>query len=159
MIRIRPYKESDEARILSWCNDEDTFYKWTAGVWGDYPITAEQLRKTGDMIRFTAIDEKDPVGFFIIRNPRDTLDELRIGFVIVDPARRGQGVGKAMLGLGLDFAFNIYRAKSVELGVFEDNVQAHSCYAAIGFVDTDARETYIVHGEERTSIVMECRRA
>ena len=40
MIRLRPYKQEDAEIILSWCTDEKSFYKWTAGVLGDYPITA-----------------------------------------------------------------------------------------------------------------------
>ena len=39
MIGIRPYKPEDAATILSWCRDEKAFYKWSAGVLGDYPLT------------------------------------------------------------------------------------------------------------------------
>ena len=39
------------------------------------------------------------------------MDELRFGFVTVNPHKRGKGYGKAMLQLGLKFAFEIYRAK------------------------------------------------
>ena len=46
MIRIRPYKDSDEARVLSWCRDEETFYRWTAGVLGAPPLTPARFRKT-----------------------------------------------------------------------------------------------------------------
>lgn len=38
MIRIRPYKASDVDTILSWCQDEKTFYQWTAGILGNYII-------------------------------------------------------------------------------------------------------------------------
>lgn len=157
MIRIRPYKDSDEVKILSWCTDEESFYKWTAGILGEYPITSEKFRKTGEAMRFTALDEKEVVGFFTVRNPKDTLDELRFGFVIVDPEKRGKGIGKAMLKLGLDFAFDIYRAKKVTLGVFEDNVPARACYASIGFAETGECETYSIIEEEWPCIDMECR--
>ena len=46
MIRIRPYRNSDEAEILSWSLDEDTFYKWSFGWLGEYPLTQEKFRKT-----------------------------------------------------------------------------------------------------------------
>lgn len=48
---------------------------------------------------------------FTYRNPNDNMDELRMGFVIVDPNERGKGYGKAMLQLGLKYAFEIYGAK------------------------------------------------
>ena len=41
MIRLRPYKDSDAEKILAWCADEKSFYQWTAGVMGDFPLTRE----------------------------------------------------------------------------------------------------------------------
>ena len=71
-------------------------------------------------------------------------------FVIVNPHRRGKGYGKAMLQLGLKFVFEIYGAKKVSLGVFENNLPAYYCYKAVGFKDVvlDTTETYCVLGEE-----------
>ena len=155
MIRIRPFKEADTAVILSWCTDEDTYYKWTAGIWGEYPVTEEQFSRTGDLIRFTALDEKEPVGFFTFRNPKGTLDELRFGFVIVNPDKRRCGFGKAMLQLGTEFAFRIYHAEKVSLGVFEDNIPAIACYQSAGFERTPRREIYRINGKERTAFEME----
>ena len=73
-----------------------------------------------------------------------------MGFVIVDPNERGKGYGKAMLQLGLKYAFEIYGAKKVSLGVFENNASAYHCYKAVGFDDVilDDIETYSVFGEE-----------
>ena len=47
---------------------------------------------------FTAIDDNDTVGFFTMRRPNESFDELRFGFVIIDPDRRGQGYGKKNWG-------------------------------------------------------------
>lgn len=154
MIRIRPYVESDEQKILSWCDSEDTFNKWTAGTLGAYPITSDKFRKMSNMMRFVAMDDGEPVGYFILRNPNGAIDELRIGYVLVDPGRRGEGIGKAMLRLALSFAFGLYHATRVTLAVFEDNVRARACYEAIGFVDTGNLETYVIDGEERHCIEM-----
>lgn len=154
MIRIRPYRNSDEAEILSWSLDEDTFYKWSFGWLGEYPLTQEKFRKTADYSRFTALDGPDVVGFFTVRNPEQKLDELRFGFVIVDPARRGQGIGKTMLQMGLSYAFSVYQAKRVSLGVYEQNIPAVSCYRGIGFVPTGRTESYTILGEELEVIEM-----
>lgn len=43
MIRLRPYNVNDADKILSWSNNERSFYKWSAGVLGEYPITKEQF--------------------------------------------------------------------------------------------------------------------
>ena len=154
MIRIRPYKDSDAEKIRAWCRDEETYYKWTAGILGDYPLTEEQFRKTGALMRFTALDEKEVAGFFTVRNPGDTLDELRIGFVIVDPAKRGRGIGREMLRLGVRYAFTIYHAERVSLSVFENNLPACSCYRAAGFSETGVKEKYVIRGEEQVAIEM-----
>ena len=154
MIRIRPYRNSDEAEILSWKLDEDTFYKWSFGWLGEYPLTQEKFRKTADYSRFIAMDGPDVVGFFTVRNPEQKLDELRFGFVIVDPDRRGQGIGKTMLRMGLSYAFSVYQAKRVSLGVYEQNIPAVSCYRGIGFLPTGRTESYTILGEELEVIEM-----
>lgn len=78
------------------------------------------------------------------------MDELRFGFVIVDPLKRGKGYGKEVLRLGLKYVFEIYRAKKASLGVFENNTAAYYCYKAAGFHDitTKEAETYHVLNED-----------
>lgn len=150
MIRIRPYKSTDADVILSWCSDEKSFYQWTAGVLGNYPVTQNEFSFVQSLMPFTAFDESGIVGFFTLRNPNDSYDELRFGFVIIDPKKRGMGYGKAMLELGLKFVFEIYGAKKARLGVFENNLSAYCCYKAVGFKDTvlDTQEVYHVLGED-----------
>lgn len=150
MIRIRPYKSTDADVILSWCSDEKAFYQWTAGVLGNYPITQNEFSFVQSLMPFTVFDESGIVGFFTLRNPNDSYDELRFGFVIVDPQKRAKGYGKAMIKLGLKFAFEIYGAKKASLGVFENNLSAYYCYKAVGFKDTvlDTQEVYHILGED-----------
>ena len=150
MIRIRPYKSADANDILSWCQDERAFYQWTAGVMGNFPITDNEFKFVENLMPFTAFDEDGILGFFTFRNPNELVDELRLGFVIVSPSKRGRGCGKAILQLGLKYAFDIYGAKKVSLGVFENNAPAYYCYKAVGFDDVllDDIETYSVLGEE-----------
>lgn len=158
MIRIRPYMDTDAQVILSWCRDEETFARWTFGILGDYPVTAEAFAKTGQYPRFTAFDEEGPVGFFIARNPGGAMDELRFGYVIVDADRRGRGIGKEMLRQGLVYAFDVYQARRVSLGVYRENAPACACYRSLGFTETGSRETYEVCGISRTAYEMEIRR-
>ncbi|MBR1584979.1 MAG: GNAT family N-acetyltransferase [Clostridia bacterium] len=148
-LRLRPYRASDAPIILSWCGDEIGFYQWTAGVLGDYPLNERAFSAVERLMPFTAFDHSGPVGFFTLREPGGSGEELRFGFVIVDPARRGQGCGRAMLRLGLNFAFHVYGARRASLGVFENNPAALRCYLAAGFsiVPTESPETYRALGE------------
>lgn len=149
MLRLRPYNFNDAETILSWSKDERAFYKWTAGVLGDYPLIKEQFSAVTNLMAFTAIDDNEIVGFFTMRNPSESFDELRFGFVVVDSEKRGKGYGKRMLQLGLKYAKEIYGAKKVSLGVFENNEPAYHCYKAVGFKDValDTTEMYNVLGE------------
>lgn len=59
-----------------------------------------------------------------------------------------------MLLLAQKFAFEIYGAQKVTLGVFENNPSALYCYKAAGFVETE-RETWTIDGEAWTCIEMQ----
>ena len=148
MLRLRPYKIEDADTIITWSKDERVFYQWSAGILGEYPLTKEKFRFVDSLMAFTAFDENEIVGFFTLRNPGGVIDELRMGFVIVDPSQRGRGKGKKMLELGLRYAFDVYGAKKVSLGVFENNKPAYYCYKAAGFKDVNEIETYKILDEE-----------
>ena len=149
-MRIKPYNISEADIILSWSKDETDFYKWSAGVLGEYPIRKEKFDFVNNLMAFTAIEDDKTVGFFTMRRPSESFEELRFGFIIVDPSKRRKGYGKRMLQLGLKFAFEIYGAKKVSLSVFENNEPAYSCYKSVGFDDVilDKTEIYYVLGEE-----------
>ena len=82
-LRLRPYDTNDAAKILSWSEDERSFYKWSAGVLGEYPITKEQFGFVNNLMAFTAIEDDEIVGFFTMRRPSESIDELRFGFIII----------------------------------------------------------------------------
>ena len=150
MLRIRPYRLEDADTIISWSPDKRAFYQWSAGVLGDYPITCKEFEFVNSLMAFTAFDETGIIGFFTLRNSEEQIDELRIGFIIIDPMQRGTGRGKEMLKLALKYSFELYGAKRVSLGVFENNEPAYYCYRAVGFRDiiSDETEIYQILNEE-----------
>lgn len=153
MLRLRPYRTTDTDRIISWAQNEDIFYKWSAGVLGSFPITKERFEKLQGAIDndkffpFVMTDNDIPVGYLIMRIPGEDRNVLRFGFVIVDPEIRCKGYGKKMLELSLNYAFNIYNANEVTLGVFEDNDAAYKCYKSVGFMETGDTEEYELNGK------------
>lgn len=148
-LKIRNYNINDADIILSWCKDENAFYKWSAGVLGDYPIGKDEFAFVNNLMAFTAVNDDEVIGFFTMRRPKESDDELRFGFVIVDPDKRGRGYGKEMLKLGLNYVKDNYGAVKVSLGVFENNESAYHCYKSVGFKDVVMQETeeYIILGE------------
>lgn len=140
MLRVRPFIREDAKEIAFWTKDENTFYKWSAGLLGTFPISPSDLadhmirqRNENQFFPFTAFDEEGIAGFFILRRPKEDDALLRLGFIILSPEKRGKGYGKEMLGLAKVFAFGVYRAERLTLGVFENNPPAIYCYRASGF--------------------------
>lgn len=162
MLRLRPFRTPDAKEIITWTSESKEFYKWSAGILGDYPVSEKRLLEAvsgrADNTKyfpFTAFDENGLVGFFTIRTPGDDDKKVRLGYVIVNPAKRGLGYGKEMLNLGLKFAFDIYGADEVGLGVFDNNKQAYNCYKRVGFKENGKCEEYTIAGEQWVDIEME----
>ena len=157
MLRLRPYKACDAAAIVSWCEDETAFRKWSADRFPSYPITAEDLNRhyqamadSDSFYEFTAFDESGAVGHMIMRFTDEGKTCLRFGFVIVDRNKRGKGYGREMLALAIRYAFDFLRAEKITLGVFENNLPAYRCYKAAGFRDVpeDTPEYYEIGNEK-----------
>lgn len=166
MLGLRIYKKSDAAAIASWCKDEKALRLWSSDRFGDFPVSAESINdkyigNNGDcgeednFYPFTAFDENGAVGHLIMRYTGGDRSIIRFGFVILDDEKRGQGLGKEMLSLALKYAFEIYRAKKVTLGVFENNPAAYYCYKSVGFKETGERMDCEMMGETWTVAEME----
>ena len=160
MLRLRPYKPCDADVILGWCRDELTFRRWTSDRYDKYPITADDINRkymdfNGDCSEadnfypVTAFDESGIVGHLIIRYTDKEKKVLRLGFVILDDSKRGMGYGKEMIKLALRFAFDIFGAEKVTIGVFDNNPAAYHCYKNAGFrdVQTSEKAQYSYNGE------------
>lgn len=144
MLRLRPYRRSDAETIVGWIKDERIFRYWCADRFESYPITAADLNDqydnsagAEDVYHFTAYDETGIAGHINIRFPEPgNINTVRFGYVILDDERRGQGLGKEMIKLALDYSFGIMKATRVTIGVFEENKPALNCYLSAGFKDT-----------------------
>lgn len=170
MLRLRPYKNCDAKEIVTWCQDEIAFRKWSADRFQSFPITADDMNQkyddcNGDCVEadnfypMTAFDDSGIVGHLIMRFIDEKKTALRFGFVIIDNTKRGKGYGKEMLTLALKFAFEILRVDKVTLGVFENNPTAYYCYKAVGFKDVELQEKehFRINGEDWNCLELEAR--
>ncbi|MBR0509830.1 MAG: GNAT family N-acetyltransferase [Clostridia bacterium] len=147
MLKIRPYKSCDAETIAKWVQDKDVFMKWSGGRFGAFPVTAHTIDEkyrlfNGDCAEadnfypWVAFDDNgEVVGHFIMRYLNGNKKLLRFGWVVADPALRGKGCGTQMLSAGLQYAFTLFGAEKVTIGVFENNAPAHRCYLKTGFTD------------------------
>lgn len=168
MLTLRPYKKCDAEKIASWCDSEETYFNWGGTLFGPYPLTADiintkYLEKNGDCSEednfypLTAVCSDGPVGSLIIRYINGNPKILRLGWVLADPQKRGQGYGKKMISLALQYAFDILGADTVTIGVYENNTPAYRCYRSCGFgPSTELTDHYSdVNGEQWKVVELE----
>ena len=96
------------------CPEPDNFYPMTA--WDDTGLLGHMI------LRFTAPET------------------IRFGFVIVDDSRRGEGIGRQMLGMAVKYAAEFLGAKKLTIGVLENNPGALRCYLGAGFREAEQAE-------------------
>lgn len=155
-MRLRPFKKCDADTIVSWISNERIFRFWCADRFESYPISGsdliaqyEDLAMNDDIFHFVAYDETGVVGHFNIRFPdKNDINTVRLGYVIVDNQKRGQGLGKQMIRLALNYATEFMHATKVTIGVFAENAPALNCYLSSGFQDTGVVNTYAFNNEE-----------
>ena len=165
MLRLRPYKACDAKIITKWLKSEYAFRQWSADRYEKYPITAKDMNLYYDRDKdnekiwgMTAFDDDEIIGHFTMRFPNQhNLEEIRLGFVIVDDTKRGRGYGKEMLSLAIQYAFDFIKVRKISLGVFENNTVAIGCYKSCGFriVKLQDVESYQCMGEVWNCIEME----
>lgn len=164
MLRLRPYKRCDAEHIVNWIKTEKSFYQWSAGRLGEYPITAaaltdhyDSMADRDDFYEMTAMDGCEVAGHMIMRFLDEEKTSLRFGFVVVDDTKRGKGYGREMLKLALKYAFEILKVSRVTIGVFVNNTPAYKCYKSLGFVESSSepRENYKILNEEWECVYLE----
>lgn len=140
MLKIRAFEPTDAQKIVSWFNIGLSFYQWSAGRLGTFPITAQTIvdyygnsEKCDGAMPFVVIDDGDVVGHFIIRFLNAEKTHARLGFIVVDFAKRGHGLGGSLLSLAVDYCKNVLNAERITLCVFENNPAAVRCYEKAGF--------------------------
>lgn len=146
MLKLRAYdplNPEEGKEILGWLKDEYHFRLWSADKYSHYPISAGEMNafyrekaKSEQLKAFTVYDDGGRKGHFTLRCPENKEAEWRMGFIVINSAFRGKGLGREMLRLGTSYAFEKLGAEKVTLGVFEQNEGARRCYTACGFRET-----------------------
>ena len=159
---IKPYSSSYAKTILSFTSDIESFYRWSAGVLGTYPIDEvkfndriKELKSSKLFYPYVVKLEEEVIGFFTLRYKIESVNDLTIGFVIIDPKYRGCGYGKKMLELAINLAFSKYKSDSVNLRVFKDNVDAYKCYKSCGLKEKGIKDSYKIMDKDWEVIEMD----
>ncbi len=134
-IFLEKLKREDFPRIKEWI-DPNIFHIFKAPV--DEHQLERLLSKEQDGIpteigmRAVEGETNEVVGLIhSIINAKDNYTHIQQ--IVVDPAKRGKGIGVAILTLFVDLCFNDYNLHRVQLFADENNLQAISCYKKVGF--------------------------
>jgi ribosomal protein S18 acetylase RimI-like enzyme len=134
MLSLRRFRPEDDAALISWVRSAEEL-RMFAGAGLTWPLDTAQLdliRSDPEMVAYTAELDGVPVGHFQIR--RHPPGSARLARVIVDPARRGEGLGRALLEAAIQEAQR-RGFVHMDLHVYADNAAARALYTALGFDD------------------------
>jgi RimJ/RimL family protein N-acetyltransferase len=138
-VQLRALAFEDCETLLSWIYSADALFQWS-GPWDfRWPLDRLQLRRdlerTGDHRRlYVAADPGDElVGHAMLSvQPEHRLGV--IGRVLIDPARRGEGLGTALMREIVRVGFDELGVHRLQLGVYDFSLGAIACYERAGFV-------------------------
>ena len=138
-VRLRPFDRSDFGHLVSWVATPQALGQWCAAFFR-HPLDEDQLQQylasaAQPNVRtiFTAIAPSgEAIGHIEISMIWPHLSS-RLSRVLVAPARRGEGIGGAMVARAAAFSFETYHVDRIDLGVADDNALAIACYRRQGF--------------------------
>ncbi len=154
MLKIRPFIDGDADTVAGWPENERVFRMWSANKYKCCPIAGADITSLyasmGKSMRaYTAYDERGIAGHITVRDTDGTGRIMRFGFIIVDPARRGEGIGRQMVSQLLDKVSREPGVERITLGVYEENAPARALYKSLGFAEADIQPAAIdIMGEK-----------
>ena len=161
-LQLRPFDPLYGPAVASWVLDElELLWLAPGTVW---PLTAAKVvgwtRPTDRPVLLFEGTESLPCGYAELNPLRDSQAQLWIGHLVIDPARRGGGLGRRFTRMLLAEAFAAPRVERVVMIVFPDNEAAVRCYKACGFrVTRQERHRFPPHRRDHSLLRMEITRA
>lgn len=132
MLRLRAGTAEDLGRLVAWEADPDTSI-WLAEIG---PAWHTRALDDPDQDHLVALDAGTPVGFAVLAGLRTGDRTLELRRMVVRPARRRAGRGRALLRAVLAHAYERHGAHGVWLDVKAHNARARALYESEGFTAT-----------------------
>jgi RimJ/RimL family protein N-acetyltransferase len=142
MLTLRALETEDCDVLESWITSADALFQWS-GPWDfRWPLDRGRLRRdlagagAGERRRLLAAVD-DGSGMLVGHAMLTIQPEHRLGVigrVLIDPARRGRGLGVALMHEVVRVAFERLGLHRLQLAVYDFNVAAIAAYERAGFV-------------------------
>lgn len=155
ILRIRPCKKQDGDFVMKWLTDEKMMRMWCRETFS-FPLTKEQmnahyekLEQAEDSWGFTALNQEGiAVGSFQMSRVNYQKSSVHLGYIVVDPAQRGKGLGYSMVSKAVRYGVDILGMKRITLNVFDSNPGARRCYEKVGFIQEKMTKHDFSFGDE-----------
>ncbi|MDB5252226.1 MAG: hypothetical protein JWP27_1395 [Flaviaesturariibacter sp.] len=161
MITLQRFTEQDFPLLKRWADSADMLMQF-AGPALSFPLTDEQLHQSlsePNRHAFTAADRRtgEMVGYGeVCRGEK----KAYLGRIIVDPQKRAQGYGRALVDKLIEYAFVRLDQAELALNVFDWNDTAIHCYERAGFrVNPNLKSERTINGQHWTALNMTLDRA
>lgn len=143
-IYLRPITYDDTKLIIRWRNDDSVkqyfIYRKPFTKEGQEKWMREEI-ETNNAFQFIVCENETnrPIGCTYLRDYDRTHNKAEYGVFIGEESMRGRGLGKEMLNLTLQFAFEVKKLHKVFARVLSDNAASLHCFLSCGFL----REAYL----------------
>lgn len=132
---LKPFSPLYGPLVASWVRSERELFLLAPST--PFPLTGAKVsawtRSRGRGFLLLAPCEAMPTGYGELNPMRDDPYHHWLGHLVVDPDRRGQGVGRRLIDALVNWAFAEARAHKLTLVVFPENEAAVRCYQRHGF--------------------------
>lgn len=156
-MRLRATSVGDFHCIMRWVTTYRDMVMWSGPTF-TWPLNIAQLEKSLTNERrtwWTGIDLETgrAFGFASLLVDHES-QSMRLGYIITDPAVRGQGRGRALVEAAVVRGFEVTDFPSMTLGVYAHNHRALGLYENLGFEPTEASIETAVGGETWQAVEM-----
>ena len=161
-MKLRPTTAADLEQVLGWLGDERDLAIWSGPTF-TWPVTMVDVQRQLDSaesslwLRSAVDDAGRLVGMARVRT--ESPESGRYGWVILDPALRGRGLGAELVHRTLAAATDELRLPLLTLWVMTQNLAARRMYQREGFVASGRRVTMTVAGESWQAVELTRQRA
>lgn len=139
---LAPASRADAEAAATWVSSAEDVLVF-AGPRLAFPVDPDALLEPGPegWVAYALRADGVRVGLGSVRR----FDEVtaRIGRVLVDPSRRGEGFGRALMEGLVAEASGLGGIEQVTLGVWTSNAGARALYRSLGFTNTGIRHTAV----------------
>ena len=137
MVRLRPPTNADEAAVLEWRNSPEV----APFMYRDDPISPEEhalwfkkvLNAPNNSVYRIVEHGGQSAGFSSLTHIDDRHKSCEWGGYLAPNIGRGEGIGRAVIFLALEFAFQDLLLNRVTVEVLIENENALRLYESIGF--------------------------